>query len=134
MADQQQLPEIDLDRDTLYREENISDGKSGAIRRMVPVTPDGADDESRAVRFEGNTTLMTPAGQLPINFQLNAESLAQALDEFPDAAKAEIERTMEELQEMRRQQQGSGLYVPGQEGPGGGMGGGPQPGGGNIQL
>lgn len=138
MAGEDQIPEIKLDADNLYREETISDGKSGTVRRMIPVTAEGDDDETRSVRFEGNTTLMTPAGSLPINFELEADGLAQALEQFPDAARAAIERTMEELQEMRRQQQGSGLYVPGQGGQGGGMGGlgGQQPGGagGNIQL
>lgn len=137
MAGQAELPEIKLDAESLYREESITDGKAGTIRRLIPVTADGADDSSRPVRFEGNTTLMTPAGTLPIHFELKADGLAQALEQFPEAAKAEIERTMEELQELRRQQQGSGLYVPGQEGPGGmgGMGGPPAGGpGGKIQL
>lgn len=137
MAGEEQLPEIKLDAESLVREETITDGKSGTIRRLVPVTADGADDSSRPVRFEGNTTLMTPAGSLPIQFALEADSLSQALAQFPDAAKAEIERTMEELQELRRQQQGSGLYVPGQGGQGGlgGLGAqAPSGPGGNIQL
>lgn len=135
MAGEEQLPEIKLDAETLYREETITDGKAGTIRRMIPITANGDDDASRAVRFEGNTTLMTPAGSLPINFELDVESLSEALEQFPEAAKAGIERTMEELQEMRRQQQGSGLYVPGQGGQGGGMGGQQSGGAGsNIQF
>lgn len=135
MADEEQLPEIQLDSESLYREETITDRKSGTIRRMIPVTADGEDDTSRSVHFEGNTTLMTPAGSLPVNFELDVDSLSEALAQFPEAAKAGIERTMEELQEMRRQQQGSGLVVPGQGGQGGGLGG-QQPGGGggNIQF
>lgn len=138
MADEQQIPEIKLDPESLYREETITDGKSGTIRRLIPVTANGDDDTARDVRYEGNTTLMTPAGSLPINFELEVNGLAEALEQFPEAAKGAIERTMDELQEMRRQQQGSGLYVPGQGGQGAGMGGlgGQQPGGagGNIQF
>lgn len=133
MAGEDQIPEIRLDADNLYREETISDGQNGSVRRMIPVTSDGVDDASRSVRFEGNTTLMTPAGNLPINFELEVESLSEALEQFPEVAKGAIERTMEELQEMRRQQQGSGLYVPGQGGQGGGGIGGAGAGG-NIQL
>ncbi|MEQ8799703.1 MAG: hypothetical protein RJQ08_05565 [Salinisphaeraceae bacterium] len=141
MAAEQELPEIKLDADNLYREETVTDGRSGSIRMMIPVTDSGERDEQRSVRYEGYTNLMTPAGSLPIHFELDAEDLSQALAQFPDAAKASIEQTMQELQEMRRQQSGSGLYVPGQDSPGmgggggmGGPGGMPGGGGGGIQF
>ncbi|MDN5937064.1 MAG: hypothetical protein L0H83_00210 [Salinisphaera sp.] len=132
MSEQDQLPNIALDETSLFREETISDGKAGYIRRLTPVTAEGDDDSSRAVQYEGNTTIMTPAGGLPIQFALEVDGLKAALAAFPQAAKDAIERTMNELHEMQRQQSSS-LYVPGQGGGGGMPQGGPG-GGGRIQL
>lgn len=127
------LPEIALDAANLYREEQITDLRAGTIRRLIPITAEGADDSARDVIYEGGTTLMTPAGTLPINFLIEADSLADALAKFPEAAKAGIENTMEELQKLRREQQSS-IVVPGQGGQGGVPGGGMPGGGGKIQL
>ncbi|MDX1497927.1 MAG: hypothetical protein R3352_10255 [Salinisphaeraceae bacterium] len=124
---EQELPEIKLDRDNLYREEQISDLRAGSIRRLTPVKADGSDDEARPVLFEGHANLMTPAGALPINFPIEVASLNEALDQFPELAKKAIEDTLEELQRLRREQQSS-IMVPGQ-----GQGGGGMPGGG-IQM
>lgn len=129
MADQR-IPDIELAADNLYREETISDRRAGSIRKLIPITREGEDDPSRKPLFEGYTSLLTPAGSLPIHFELEVDNLSQALEQFPAAAKAAVERTMQELQEMRRESE-SGLYVPGQEG--GGPAGG-QPGGGRFQL
>lgn len=131
MADE--IPHIALDNDSLYREETVSDGKSGSIRKMIPVTMTGEDDSKRTTRYEGFTTLMTPAGSLPIHFDLEADNLPAALAAFPAAAKAEIERTMNELREIQRQS-ASSLYVPGQGGDYGGGGPAGGQGGGRIQL
>lgn len=128
MSTEQQIPEIKLDRDNLYREETFSDRRAGVVRRLTPVNADGAEDVSRKVIFEGQTSLMTGAGSLPINFELDVASLSEALEQFPEAAHAEIERTMEELKEMQRQS-ASSIVTPGSQGdPGGGMPGG------NIQM
>lgn len=116
---EQELPEIKLDAENLYREEQISDMRAGAIRRLIPVTVDGSDDSSRQVLYEGSTTLLTPAGTLPINFRLDVSSLKEAVEKFPEAARQAIEETFEELQRLRREQQSS-IVVPGQGGPGGG--------------
>lgn len=137
---EQELPEIKLDADNLYRDEQISDLRAGAIRRLIPVTETGEDDSSRPVIYEGSTTLMTPAGSLPINFRLEVDNLKDAIDQFPEAAKKGIEETLEELQRLRREHQSS-IVVPGQGGaggPGGGMGGPQGPGmggpGGGIKM
>ena len=121
---EQELPEIKLDETALYREENYSDRRVGAIRKLVPVTADGSDDPSRPVVFEGQASLMTPAGALPLHFELEAASLDEALEQFPAAAQAALENTLEELEKMRRDQQSS-ILVPG---AGGGQGGGMGPG------
>lgn len=127
-----QAPDPKMDARNLYREETISDLKVGTIRVLTPITPQGERDESRTVQYIGQASLYTPAGAIPLNFELDAESLAAAIDAFEAGAKKAMEETMERLREMRREQ-ASSLYVPGQDG---GQGGGPGSGtpGGGIQM
>ncbi len=125
------MPEIKIDADNMYREESFSDLKVGSIRKLIPVTANGDDDDSRAVRYEGSASLMTPAGSLPLSFELEADDLAGAIEKFPEAVNAEAERAIEELKEMQRQQSQK-IQVPGQGGGQGGFGGGQ--GGGRIQF
>jgi hypothetical protein len=125
--DQQQLPEIKLDATQLYREEIFTDRKAGTLRRLMPVLPDGRDDSTRHVLYSGQTQLLTPAGVLPLAFELEADSLEDACNKFPEAVKIAIEQAIEEAREMRREQ-ASRIVVP----DAGGMGG--PPAGGRIKL
>ncbi|KEZ77602.1 hypothetical protein [Salinisphaera hydrothermalis] len=129
------MPEIKLDAENMYREESFSDLKVGSIRKLIPVTANGDDDDSREVRYEGSASLMTPAGSLPLSFDLEADDLAGAIDKFPEAVNAAAERAIDELKEMQRQQSQK-IQVPGQGGGyGGGQGGfGGGQGGGRIQF
>jgi hypothetical protein len=133
-----QRPEIDprMDPATLYREEIITDRKVGTIRMLTPLKIDGTPDASRAVLYAGEAQIMTGAGPLPIAFEIDAGTLAEAVDKFGNAAKEAIERTVRDLQELRRQA-ASSIVVPqggmGGLGPGGLPGGG-LAGGGKIQL
>jgi hypothetical protein len=128
-GEQQQLPEIRLDPKDLYREEIFTDRKAGTLRRLVPEKSDGSDDSSRDVLYSGQTQLLTPAGVLPLSFDLEAASIDDACTKFPDAVKVAIEQAIEEAREMRREA-ASRIVVPG---TGGDMGGAP-PGGGRIKL
>jgi hypothetical protein len=128
MAAEQQLPEIKLDAKDLYREEIFTDRKAGTLRRLVPVKSDGSDDSSRQVLYSGQTQLLTPAGVLPLSFELEGSSLEDACNKFPDAVKVAIEQAIEEAREMRREA-ASRIVVP----EAGGMGG-PPGGGGRIKL
>ena len=121
--------EIRMDASNLYREEVFTDNQVGTLRQLSPVTATGEPDASRSLQFIGSTQVMTTAGPLPLSFEIEAQTLAEAAVGFGDAAKAAFERTMEELKEMQRQQ-ASSIVVPGAgTGPmGGGMGGG------NIQM
>jgi hypothetical protein len=128
MAGEQQLPEIKLDPKDLYREEIFTDRKAGTLRRLVPVKNDGSEDGSRQVLYSGQTQLLTPAGVLPLSFELEASSIEDACAKFPDAVKVAIEQAIEEAREMRREA-ASRIVVPG---TGGDMGGAPP--GGRIKL
>jgi hypothetical protein len=118
-----------MDADGLYREDNFTDRRVGAIRRLTPVLPDGATDPARQVLFIGQAEIMTNMGPVPINFEIEGPTLAEAVNGFAPAAQVAIERTMQQIQEMRRQQ-ASQLVVP--QGPVPGITGGR--GGGKIQM
>ena len=59
----------------------------------------------------GEAQILTNMGPLPINFEIDATNLADAVAKYGDAAKAGVEHAMRELQEMRRQQSSS-LVIP----------------------
>lgn len=126
MADRPNLPDISMDASALYREESFTDRRVGSIQRLSPVTADGSDDTARSVIYIGQTQLMTPGGALPLSFEINATSLADAVAQFGSQAEAALEDTMKRLEELRRES-ASSLIVPG---GGGGMPGG----GGGIQI
>ena len=115
--------ELKLDADKLYLEEVFTDRRIGTLRRLTPVTKEGKTDASRAVVYVGETQIMTPAGSIPIAFEIGADSLGEAAEKFGSLAKDAIDRTVRELQELRRQASSS-IVVP--QGPLGG--------GGKIQL
>jgi uncharacterized membrane protein len=80
---------------------------------------------------------MTQMGALPLNFEIEAQSLSEAVTKYGPAVKQAFERAMQEIQEMRRQQSSS-IVIPGAGGGGGfgpgGLPGGGLPGGGKIKL
>ena len=137
---QQELPDMSMDSSSLFQEETFTDAQVGTIRRMTPVKSDGSRDESRQVRYTGSTQIMSSAGPLPLSFEIEADSLEDAVAKFGEQAQAKLEETMQQLEEMRREQ-ASGIITPGQGGQGGGAGGGPGGGmgpggapGGGIQM
>jgi hypothetical protein len=97
------------------------------------VTGAGAPDPARTVVYVGETQIMSTLGALPIVFEIEADSLADAAVKFGPLAKDAIEKTVRELQEMRRQAASSIVVPQGGMGDLGGLGGGGR-GGGKIQL
>jgi hypothetical protein len=114
MSQMETGPEIAMDITALTREETYTDSKVGTIRKMTPVTIDGEVDSSRDIQFIGATQIMTPGGALPLSFEIETDNLAGAVAGFGDAAQQAVERTMEELKEMQRQQ-ASSIVVPGRD-------------------
>lgn len=133
MAAKTDLPEVQLDSANLYREEIFTDRRAGSVRRLTPVTASGATDPSRAVLFSGQTQLLTPAGILPLTFELEGATLEEALRKFPEGVKVAIEQAIDEARELRREA-ASRIVVP-EVGAGGiGPGPGAGPGGGKIKF
>jgi hypothetical protein len=100
-----------MDATQIYREEIFTDRRVGTIRRLTPVTVDGAPDAARPVIFVGQAQVMTPMGAVPISFELDSPTLDGAIAKFGDAAEQAVQQTMRELQEIRREQSSS-LVIP----------------------
>lgn len=125
--------DINMDPDAMYREEVYTDRKMGSIRIMTPVKSDGSEDSERPVLYLGQAQLMTPMGALPLAFEIDASSLNEALEKYPQEAQHALDKTLEELKELQRQQ-ASSIVMPGDPGmPPGVPGAGGVPGGG-IKL
>ena len=107
----ERMVEPEMNPKDLWLEEVFTDRRVGTIRRMMPVDGAGARDAGREILYIGETQVMSQLGALPINFVLEAKSLEEAAKMFGAAAKVAIERTMKELQELRRQQ-ASSIVVP----------------------
>lgn len=132
MAAPNDLPEVELDPKNLYREDVFTDRRAGSIRRLTPVTADGSADATRPVLFSGQTQLLTPAGILPLGFEIEARTLEEALKKFPDGVKVALEQAIDEARELRREA-ASRIVVP-EVGGGLGPGAGPAAGGGKIKF
>jgi len=131
MAAPNDLPEVELDPKNLYREDVFTDRRAGTIRRLTPVTANGAPDATRPVLFSGQTQLLTPAGILPLGFEIEAGTLEEALQKFPEGVKVALEQAIDEARELRREA-ASRIVVP-EVGGGLGPGAGPA-GGGKIKF
>ena len=129
MASELHGAEPTMDPASLYREEVFTDRRVGTIRVLIPVTKDGLADGSRKVLYVGEPQVLTPGGMLPITFEIDAGSLAAAIDKFADGGKEGVERTIQEIQELRREA-ASSIILPDRLPSG--LGGPPR--GGKIQL
>jgi hypothetical protein len=125
----EELPDTDvqMEANSLYREETFTDRRVGTLQILTPVNSDGTADSSRQAVYVGQTQILTPAGALPLNFELEASSLQEAVEKFGDGAKSALSDAMQRLDEMRREA-ASSIIVPGSGGAGGG------PPGGGLQV
>ena len=124
-----------IDPNALYREEIYTDRAAGTLRVLVPVRADGSTDPARPTLYLGEAQILTNMGPLPISFEVEAKTLAQAVENYGEAAKVGVERAVRELQELRRQASSS-IVLPG-AGAAAGLPGGLPPGGlgsGKIKL
>src|SRR2546428_14092610 len=93
--------DIKVDPNTLYLEEIFTDRRVGTIRRLTPVKKDGKRDEARAVLYVGETQVLTPAGALPIGFEIGAGPREGAGGKFRPPAKKGVGGAGEEAPEVR---------------------------------
>jgi hypothetical protein len=69
------------------------------------------------VLYTGETQLMSQMGPVPVHAPIEAKSLDEALQKFPEAVNAAVERLLEEAREVQRRE-ASRIVVPGQPPPG----------------
>jgi hypothetical protein len=121
----QNITEIKVDANRLYREEVFTDLRIATIRRLNPVRADGTPDPSRPALYSAQTTLMSQAGPLPVEAPIEAASLEEAAAKFPAAIQEAVDRLLEEAREIRRRE-ASRIVVPSAmpPPPGGARGGG----------
>lgn len=93
----------EMDAANLYSEEILTDRKMGNIRILTPVLADGSEDPSRKLIFSGEIQIMTQMGPLPINFDIEADTVQEAVKKYGEAAKAGVQKTIDKIQEMRRE-------------------------------
>lgn len=100
----EKLSDVKMDMANLYREEAYTDLKTGGIRKLVPVKPDGTEDTSREAIYSGHTQLMSPHGPLPLQGGIEAKTLAEAVAKFPQAMEDAMNKMIEEAQQYQREQ------------------------------
>ena len=119
---------LTMDAAGVYREDVYTDRKVGTVRSLTPVKSDGSPDPTRKPVYVGEAQILTPMGAIPVTFEIYAATLDAAVTQYPAAAKQAVERTVKEIQELRRQA-ASSIVIPQGGLPPGGLGG-----GGKIQL
>jgi hypothetical protein len=102
-----------MNASAMYLEEVFTDQTVGQIRKMTPVTSEGEPDAARETLFVGSTQMMTAGGALPLNFEIPASTLSEAISKFSAQAKISMEQTIKEIEAYRREQ-ASSIVVPGQ--------------------
>jgi hypothetical protein len=98
------LDEIRIDPSNLYREETFTDLKVGSLRQLTPVTPEGDRDLSRPMVYVAQTQLMSQYGPVPVQAEIDAANLGEAMAAFPDAIRTAVDQLMDEARELRRQE------------------------------
>ncbi len=87
MAEDLSDADIAMDSANLYREETFTDRRVGTLQVLTPITKTGATDSARPVLYVGQTQVLTPAGALPLSFEVPAKSLDDAVAQFGEHAK-----------------------------------------------
>ncbi len=104
VGEQKAAIDFTVDANNLYREEAITDLRVATIRILKPIKADGSDDPSRTPLFYGHTQLMSPEGPIPIQSDLKAKTLDEAIREFPSSMEKAMQEIIESIREMQREQ------------------------------
>ena len=106
---------FNVNKTNLYREESITDLTAASIRQLIPVNADGTPDKSRTTIYVGFTQLMSPQGPLPVQCQLAANNLAEAIEQYPAAMERELTKLIAQVEKMQQEQKtgDSRIIVPG---------------------
>lgn len=100
----EKISDVKMDLENLYREESYTDLKTGGIRKLVPIKADGSEDDSRDATYTGHTQIMSPHGPVPIQGAIEAKTLEEAVNGFPMAMEAAMNKMIEDAQKYQREQ------------------------------
>jgi len=98
------LENIKFDGANIWKEENYTDLKVGSIRKLTPIKLDGTEDDSRNATFSATTNIMTPGGALPVSGEIEASTLAEAVEKFPEAINKAIKQLQEDMIRYQQEQ------------------------------
>ena len=98
-----ELAILPLNEHDLYEIRLISDDKAGELKWYVPVSVLGYQDPTRAYKFKGMTMINTPQGPRPLEFEIEATNLSDALIEWPRKLEAQIRSMQSQMEEAHRQ-------------------------------
>src|SRR5258707_14493689 len=101
MTPEMRTGEPRMDPTSLYREDVITDRRVGTLRVMTPIKTDGSTDLGRQVVYVGEAQVLTQAGLLPMVFEIDATSLANAVEKFAAGATVPIQRTRRRPHDLR---------------------------------
>ena len=103
--------DMSVDKQNLYREETYTDMKIASIKQLIPVKINGQDDKTRKPLYLGQTSVLTPGGILPVNCEIPAKSLEEAIKKFPEAVEQAVNNIIEEAKRYQRDE-ASRIVVP----------------------
>jgi hypothetical protein len=104
MAEEQSIDNMQIDGSNLWKEENFTDLKVGSIRKLTPIKIDGSEDTDRQASWSATTNIMTPSGALPISGDIDAVTLEEAVNKFPEAIQEAIKKLQEDMIRMQQEQ------------------------------
>ena len=104
MSEQNPIEDIQFNGDNIYREETFTDLEVGTIRKLTPIKADGSEDPDRKASFSATTNIMTPSGALPLNGEIEAETLEEAITGFSAAVNKALQKLQEDMMKMQQEQ------------------------------
>ena len=104
MSEQNSIEDIQFNGDNIYKEETFTDLEVGTIRKLTPIKADGSEDPDRKASFSATTNIMTPSGALPLNGEIEAETLEEAIAGFSAAVNKALQKLQEDMMKMQQEQ------------------------------
>mgnify|MGYP001404536937 CR=1 FL=1 len=104
MTKENQIEEINFNGENLWKEENFTDLEVGTIRKLTPINIDGSEDNKRKPKFTATTNIMTPSGALPLTGEIEAETIEDAITNFPLAVNEALKKLQDDMIKMQQDQ------------------------------
>lgn len=93
---------ISINPNTLYHEETYTDLQVGRIRKLSPIHIDGTPDKNRKPLFVGETQIGAKGQVIPIQCDIDARELAEAVEKYPEAIERAIEKLAKEAEAAKK--------------------------------